>query len=149
MASVFLSRILLTKPAPRESEGVVSDAIVRLVEKRAAVIDDDVARLRFVRKSIAAVQHRATVRQRERQASRHRLYLSFRTFFTALLSAAVLVPQAPHRLTSRPLPLVVPRQIEPEVGSPKVWLVERQGTVPRRRLPQTVKTRPGLPTLSR
>ncbi|HLN03189.1 MAG TPA: peptidoglycan recognition family protein [Bryobacteraceae bacterium] len=129
MASVFLSRILLTKRVPQAPEGVVSDFVVRLVEKRAAVIDDEVARLRFVRKSIATARRRASFQQQAHQASRRRFYLSVRIILTALFSAAVLVPQAPHRLTSRPLPLVVPRQIAAEVAAPKVWLVERQATV--------------------
>ncbi len=114
---------------------MVSDAVVRRVEKRAAVIEDEVERLRFVRQSIAA--HEAAARRRAkravalRDASRRRYYLSARILFMALLFAVAVVPQAPRRMLLQPLPLplAVPHKIVAEAAVPRVWLVARQGTV--------------------
>lgn len=112
---------------------MVSDAVVRIVEKRAAVIDDEVARLRFVRRSIAA--HEAAARRRAkralalRQASRQRLHVSVRIVCMALLCAVTVVPQAPHRIHPQPRPLAVPRKIAAEFAVPEVWLVARQASV--------------------
>ena len=114
----------------------MSDAVVRMVEKRAAVIDDEVARLRFVRRSIAA--HEAAARRRvsflrrsfaAHRASRRRLYLSLRILFMALLLAVALVPEAPRRAQPRPVPHNPPNRIAAEIAAPKVWLVQRQATV--------------------
>jgi hypothetical protein len=128
-------RTLLTDPVSQESEQLVNDAALRRVERRAAVIDDEVARLRFVRRSIAA--HEAAVKRRTRrslavrEASRRRFHLSVRILFLALLSAVAVVPQAPHRMPPRPRPLAVPRKIASEVATtaPSVWLVARQASV--------------------
>ena len=127
----------MTEPVPNEPEQVVSDAVRRMVEKRAAVIDDEVARLRFVRQSVAA--HEAAARRRvnfvrrslaAHQASRRRFYLSLRIFSMALLLMVALVPQASRGVARRPLPPAArPRQIASELATPKVWLVERQGSV--------------------
>jgi hypothetical protein len=111
----------------------VSDAALRRVERRAAVIDDEVARLRFVRQSIAA--HEAAAKRRAsrslavREAARRRFYLSVRILFIAVLSAVVVVPQAPHRILFRTLSLAVSRKIAAEVAAPSVWLVVRQDSV--------------------
>lgn len=121
-------RILLTGQDRQQPDVKVSDAVIRLVEKRAAVIGDDVARLRFVRRSIAA--HEAARRSLAAlQASRRRVYLCVAIALAGLLSVAALVPRTSRRSTSQPLPPVVPRQIAAEVAAPKVWLVERQATV--------------------
>jgi hypothetical protein len=126
-------RTLLTEPVSQEPEQLVDDAALRRVGRRAAVIDDEVARLRFVRRSIAA--HEAAARRRARrsqavrEASRHRFYLSVRILFIAMLSAVVVVPQAPHRMPLGNLPLAVPRKITAEVPAPRVWLVARQASV--------------------
>ncbi len=127
----------MTEPAPDGPEHVVSEALRRTVEKRAAVIDDEVARLRFVRQSIAA--HEAASRRRVNfvrrslavhHASRRRFYLSLRIGSMALLLAVSLVPQASRGVARRPVPLTgSPRRIAAEVAVPKVWLVERQGSM--------------------
>jgi len=107
-----------------------------MVEKRAAVIDDEVARLRFVRRSIAA--HEAAARRRvsflrrsfaAHRASRRRLYLSLRILFMALLLAVALVPEAPRQMPQRRVPRNSPNRIAAEIAAPKVWLVEHQGAV--------------------
>jgi hypothetical protein len=107
-----------------------------MVEKRAAVIDDEVARLRFVRRSIAA--HEAAARRRvsflrrslaAHRASRRRLYLSLRILFVALLLAVALVPEAPRPMPPLRVPHNPPNRITAEIAAPKVWLVERQGAV--------------------
>ena len=127
----------MTEPAPNEPEQVGSDAVRRMVEKRAAVIDDEVARLRFVRQSVAA--HEAAARRRvnflrrslaAHHASRRRFYLSLRILSMALLLAVALVPQASRGVARRPPPPAAsPRQIVAEGAAPKVWLVERQGSM--------------------
>ena len=136
MPSVRLARTLLTDPLPQDPEPLVSDAVVRLVEKRAAVIDDEVARLRFVRRSVAA--HEAAARRRVsflrrsfagHHASRRRLYLSLRVLFVALLLAVALVPQAPRQVPQRLAPHYPTHRIVAEIPAPRVWLVERQGPV--------------------
>jgi len=127
-------RTLLNDPVSQEHEPLVSDAVVRRVEKRAAVIDDEVARLRFVRQSMAA--HEAAARRRAnralalRDASRRRFYLVGRILFMALLFVVAVVPQAPRQmLVRRTMPLAVPRKIAAEIAVPRVWLVAHQGTV--------------------
>ncbi len=126
-------RTLLTDPVSQEPEQLVSDAALRRVERRAAVIDDEVARLRFVRRSIAAHEAAAKRRARRslavREASRRRFYLSVRILFIALLSAVAVVPQPPHRMPLRTVPLAVPRKIAAEVAAPRVWLVAGQASV--------------------
>ena len=127
----------MTEPVSDEPEQVVSDAVRRLVEERASVIEDEVARLRFMRQSIAA--HEAAARRRvnflqrslvAHQASRRRFYLSLRIFSMAVLLAVALVPQASRGVARRPLPAAGPQhQIAAEVAVSKVWLVERQATV--------------------
>ena len=127
---------MLTDPVPRDTDPVLSDAVRRMVENRAAVIDDEVERLRFMRQSIAA--HEAAARRRTNflrrslavhQASRRRFYLSLRIIFMALLFAVAVVPNTPRARMSRPLPPAVPPIIAAEVAAPRVWLVERQAMV--------------------
>lgn len=126
-------RTPLTDPVSQEPEQLVNDAALRRVERRAAVIDDKVARLRFVRRSIEA--HEAAVRRRARrslavrEASRRRFYLAAGTLFMALLSAVALVPQPPHRMPARAVARTISRKIAAEVPSPRVWLVARQASV--------------------
>jgi len=126
-------RTPLTHPVSHEHEQLVNDAALRRVERRAAVIDDDVERLRFVRRSIEA--HEAALRRRARrllalrQSTRRRFYLAVRVLFVAVLSAVAVVPQAPHRKVLRTPPLTVPRKSVAEVAAPKVWLVARQASV--------------------
>jgi hypothetical protein len=118
----------MTEPVSDEREHVVSDAVRRMVEKRAAVIDDEVERLRFVRQSIAA--HGAAARRRmnflrrslaAHQASRRRFYLALRIVSMALLLAVGLVPQASRGVSRRPLPsAAAPRPIAAETSAPKV-----------------------------
>jgi hypothetical protein len=127
----------VTDPVSDEPEPVVSDAVRRVVEKRAAVIEDEVARLRFMRRSIAA--HEAAARRRANflrrsvaahQASRRRFYLSLRIIFMALLLGVGLVPQPSRGVARRPLPPDTPRrQVMAEAAVPKVWLVERRGSM--------------------
>jgi hypothetical protein len=102
-----------------------------MVEKRAAVIDDDVERLRFVRQSLAA--HEAAARRRARflrrsmaahRASRRRVGLVFRAVATAGVLAVMLQSDVP-RAVRRPLPVSRPR-LAASKAAPKVWLVEHK-----------------------
>ncbi len=79
-----------------------------MVQKRAAVIDDDVKRLQFVRRSLAA--HEAASRRRTRflrrsmaahRASRRRVGLVFRAMVAAALLAVVLQSGAPPSDSAR------------------------------------------------
>jgi len=107
---------------------------MRMVEQRAAVIDDDVARLRFVRRSVAAYE--AASRRRARflrrsmaahRASRRRVGLVFRAVITAALLAVVLQSDAPRAVRRRPPPpFSRPRSAAPSNAAPKVWLVEHK-----------------------
>ena len=126
-------RTLLTDPVSQEPDQLVNDPALRRVQKRAAVIDDNVARLRFVRRSIAARE--AAVRRRAkrtltlRATARARLYLSVRILLVVLLFAVAMVPQGPHHRVLRALPVAAPRQIAAKIATPKVWLVARQASV--------------------
>ena len=126
-------RTLLTDPVSPEPEQLVNDPALRRVQKRAAVIDDKVARLRFVRRSIAAreaaVKRRAKRMLTQRAAAHARLYLSVRILFVALLFAVAMVPQGPHRKALHSVPLTAQRQIAAKIAAPKVWLVARQASV--------------------
>ncbi|HUJ20899.1 MAG TPA: peptidoglycan recognition family protein [Bryobacteraceae bacterium] len=118
-------------PSPPESEPVLSDAVVRMVEKRAAVIDDDVERLRFVRRSLAS--HAAAARRRARflrrsmaahHASRRRVGRFCRMFAVAVLMAVFLASDAPR---AHPRHALVPARantLAPPGAAPNVWLVE-------------------------
>ena len=79
----------------------MSDAIVRMVGKRAAVIEDDVARLRFVRRSIA--QHAAAAGRRAhkeamaaRQSTRRKLERLLRASVIILAAVLVFLPEMPR-----------------------------------------------------
>jgi hypothetical protein len=108
--------------------------VVRKVEKRAAVIADDVERLRFVRRSLAA--HEAVERRRERYLRRRvsvreaywrRVSLTGRVVLTTLLLAFGLSIDAPRALTRPPvLPAATGTATLPGTP-PRVWLVERKG----------------------
>ncbi len=103
-----------------------------MVEKRAAVIDDDVERLRFVRQSLAA--HEAAARRRARflrrsmaahRASRRRVGLMFRAIVTAAILAVALQSGAPRAARRPPAPVAGPR-LAASKAAPKVWLVEHK-----------------------
>ena len=109
---------------------------MRHVEERAAVIADDVERLRFVRRSIAA--HEAAERRREnflrrsmsvREAYWRRMSLAARVVLTALALAFGLSIDAPRSLTRRLAPFDAPSAAILPNTPPKVWLVERDGSV--------------------
>src|SRR5579872_589062 len=100
---------------------------MRQVARRSADIEDDIARLRFVRNSVA--RHEAAARRRERflresmETHRLRVRLAFAIPLTALLLAFSLTPNVqrapiPHRAVA----------VRPDFASaaPKVWLVERK-----------------------
>ncbi len=109
----------------RRQAEVISDAIAHLVEKRAAVIDDDVARLKFMRRSIAVQEATASAL---RQASRRRIYLASGMALVVVLSSSVLLLRVPRKATPRPRPVTVSRQNVAQAAPPKVWLVEQKGT---------------------
>jgi hypothetical protein len=101
-----------------------------MVEKRAAVIDDKIERLRFVRQSIAAHEAAAQRSMAVHEASRRRFYMSLRVVSMALLLAVGLVPQASRGVSRQPVAsLATPHPIAAETAAPSVWLVERQATV--------------------
>jgi hypothetical protein len=100
-----------------------------MVQKRAAVIDDDVKRLQFVRRSLAA--HAAASRRRARflrrsmaahHASRRRVGLVFRAMVTAALLAVILQSSVPRR----PPPVLRQQLVASSRTAPKVWLVEHK-----------------------
>src|SRR5579864_1952287 len=107
------------------------DAVQRIVEKRAAVIDDKIERLRFVRQSIAAHEAAAQRSLTGHQASRRRFYLALRIVSMAVLLAVGLVPQASRGVSRRPMASAAApaRPVAAEAPAPKVWLVERQASV--------------------
>ena len=100
---------------------------MRQVQRRSADIADDVARLRFVRHSVA--RHEAAARRRERflrrsmETQRLQIRLAFRIPLTALLFAITLTPN----ISRIPAPrTVAPPVHAAESPAPKVWLVERK-----------------------
>jgi hypothetical protein len=105
-----------------------------MVQRRAAVIDDDVKRLQFVRRSLAA--HAAASRRRARflrrsmavhRASRRRVGLVFRAMVAAALLAVILQSDAPRTVPRRPPPTVARLQLAAASRSaPEVWLVEHK-----------------------
>ena len=119
-----MSRSLLPEPGPPQPEEVVTDAVVRLVTRRAAVIGDDVARLQFVRRSLAAAaRHRARRSLAAQQVARRR----FGVALVVLLSIGAQFPA--RRQAVRPMPAAAPRPAAAETAAPKVWLVERQADI--------------------
>jgi hypothetical protein len=112
---------------PRESQPVVSEELMRQVQQRSADIADDVARLRFVRNSVA--RHEAAARRRERllqrsmETHRLRMRLAVRIPLTALILAFSLTPSVSRIPRPRAAPI---RFHASESPAPKVWLVERK-----------------------
>ena len=114
--------------APQEPEAVVNEELIRQVERRSADIADNVARLRFVRDSVA--RHEAAARRRERflrrsrEAQRQRTWLAISIPLTALLLSFTLTPSGRRS----PRPHALPVRVHPAADSaaPKVWLVERK-----------------------
>lgn len=112
---------------PRESEPVVSEELMRQVQQRSADIADDVARLRFVRNSLA--RHEAAARRRERflqrsvETRRLRMRLAVCIPLTALILAFSLTPNVSRTPPHRAAPI---RFHASENPAPKVWLVERK-----------------------
>ncbi len=105
-----------------------------MVQKRAAVIDDDVKRLQFVRRSLAA--HAAASRRRARflrrsmaahRASRRRVGLVFRAMVAAAFLAVILQCDAPRVVPRLSIPTVPrPQLVASSRSAPKVWLVEHK-----------------------
>ncbi len=113
--------------ASQEREPVVSEELIRQVQQRSADIADDVARLRFVRNSVA--RHEAATRrherflQRSRETRRLRIRLAVRIPLTAIFLAFSLTPNVSHTEQHH----VAPVRFHPsESPAPKVWLVERK-----------------------
>jgi hypothetical protein len=115
---------------------VVSDAVKRLVEQRASVIDDDVARLKFVRHSIAA--HAAATRRRAsflrrslaaHRSARRRCTLAVRLVLTTLLMAVAVVPVAPRATVPKRVLPARQLKLTGDPGVSKVWLVEHKSSI--------------------
>jgi len=117
--------------APLESEAIVSEELIRHVERRTAAIGDDVAKLRLVRNSVA--RHEAAARRREQflrrcvETRQQRVRLAIFIPLTALLLAFSLTPTGSRSPIRRPIPV----QIHPvaDNAAPKVWLVERKASL--------------------
>ena len=111
-----------------ETEPVVNEELIRQVERRSADISDDVARLRFVRNSVArheaAVQRRARFLRQSMETERQRARLALRIPLTALLFAITLTPSVTRTPVRRSPPIRIPPAAE--TTTPKVWLVERK-----------------------
>jgi hypothetical protein len=116
-------------PVSPQTEPVVSEELIRKVERRSADISSDVERLRFVRDSIA--KHEAALRRRARfllrsmevrRAKWRRVRLVFGIPLTTLLFVVTSTPNV------RPVPQlpVTIRTHTAEIAAPKVWLVERK-----------------------
>jgi len=113
--------------------------VVRLVEKRAAVIHDKVERLRFVRQSIvkyeAAAARRARYLRRSlavHKVARHRRVIQLAALGTLLVLALALGPRAfrqapPVRAESTPPPVSLRAAVRDQ--PPQVWLVEERGAL--------------------
>lgn len=104
-----------------------------MVEKRAAVIEDDVARLRFVRRSIAKHAMTAACRAHQetmaaRQSSRRKLERLLRASVITLVAMLVFLPELPRslRATTATSPHTVPPTTLPAPAAPTVWLVEEK-----------------------
>ena len=117
-------------PVSPKTEPVVSEELIRQVERRSADIVNDVERLRFVRDSIA--KHEAAIRRRERflrrstevqWARRRRMRIAFGIPLTALLFAITSTPNTTY-VSPKPLPVHI--RATAEIATPKVWLVERK-----------------------
>src|SRR5204863_7811375 len=103
-----------------------------MVKKRAAVIADNVKRLRFVRQSLAA--HEAASRRRTsflrrsiaaHRASRRRVGLVLRALVAAGLLSVMLQSDAPRTVRRGPHPPILrPRLAALPSAAPKVWLGE-------------------------
>jgi hypothetical protein len=116
-------------PVSPQTEPVVSEELIRKVERRSADISSDVERLRFVRDSIA--KHEAALRRRARfllrsmevrRAKWRRVRLAFGIPLTTLL---FVVTSTPNVQPIPPKPALI--QIHGvEIPAPKVWLVERR-----------------------
>ena len=129
----------LTSPDSKQNKPALSEAVVRLVEKRAAVIHDTVERLRFVRKSItrheaAAARH---VRYLQRSLALRKTLRQRRIFQLAALGALLILAlalgpralrqPAPEHTASLPSP--APYRAAVRDQPPKVWLVEEKGAL--------------------
>jgi len=101
------------------------------VERRSSEIADDVARLRFVRDSVA--RHEAAARRRERflrrsmQTHQQRVRLAICIPLTALLLAFSLTPTGSRTPIWHPLPVRI--RAATDNPAPKVWLVERKASL--------------------
>lgn len=117
--------------APQEPEAVVSEELIRQVERRTAAIGDDVAKLRLVRNSVA--RHEAAARRRERflrrsvETRQQRMRLAIFIPLTALLLSFSLTPTGSHSPIRRPVPVRI-RSVA-DHPAPKVWLVEREASL--------------------
>ena len=114
--------------APGEREPIVSEELIRQVERRTASVGNDVAKLRLVRHSVA--RHEAAARRRERflrqtnETRRQRARLAYAIPLTALLLAFSLTPGGQRPAVRRPVAFKTHATANP--GAPKVWLVERK-----------------------
>lgn len=113
-------------PVSPQTEPVVSEELIRKVERRSADIANDVDRLRFVRDSIAkheaALRRRARFLRRSMERGRLRVRLAFGIPLTALLFVVTSTPDV-RSVPQRPIPI---RTQTVEIAAPKVWLVERK-----------------------
>lgn len=108
-----------------------------MVEKRAAVIEDDVARLRFVRRSIAKHALTAACRAHQQamaaqQSSRRKLERLLRASVIMLVTILALLPEMPPEMP-RSLRATTGTRLEtaqptprPAPATPTVWLVEEK-----------------------
>jgi len=114
--------------APREPEPIVSEELIRQLQRRTAAVGDDVKKLRLVRHSVArheaAAQQRARLFRESREIRRQRVRLAFAIPFTALFLAFSLTPRGKH---ASPRPAAARVRPIVEVAGPGVWLVERKG----------------------
>jgi hypothetical protein len=104
-----------------------------MVGKRAAIIEDDVARLRFVRRSVA--KHAVAAARRAdqeamaaRQSTRRKLARLLRASVILLVTVLVFLPEMPRslRATTGARLLTVPTTARPALAAPAVWLVEEK-----------------------
>ena len=113
---------------PQPPEPAVNEDLIRQVEQSSGHIDDDVARLRFVRNSVArhelAAQRQARYLLHSQNRHRQRLRLAICIPLTALLLSFSVTPKIRRVAPKPPLPIATVPSIEN--AAPKVWLVERK-----------------------
>ena len=129
---MFRAAGVLAAKTPAKDQGghdphsLLNDDVVRAVGKRASAAVNDIARLRFVRRSLAA--HEAVAKRRSSavyEARRRRYRVLWAGAALLLITALASVPQARRHVIPQATPASSPSMAAPTVP-PKIWLVEQK-----------------------